>query len=54
MDSYNKTYELVKENIDKLHEIAKALLEKETLGGGDIDKILGIEPDQEESPEAAE
>lgn len=54
MDSYNKTYELVKENIDKLHELANALLEKETLDSGDIDKIMGIEEDQEESPEATD
>ncbi len=49
MDSYNKTYELVKENVDKLHAIANALLEKETLDSKDIDKILGIEPAPEEA-----
>ncbi|MFC1838898.1 ATP-dependent zinc metalloprotease FtsH [Thermodesulfobacteriota bacterium] len=47
MDSYNKTYKLVKENIDKLHEIANALLEKETLDAADIDNIMGIKPDTE-------
>ena len=46
--------EAFKENIDKLHEIANALLEKETLDGKDIDNILGIDPDQEEGQEAAE
>lgn len=52
--SYKKTREMIKDNIDKLHAMANALLEKETIDGKDIDKILGIESGQEEGPEATE
>ncbi len=42
----NKGYETAKEiistHINKLHEIARLLLEKETITGKDIDEILGI------------
>ena len=54
MSAYNTTYELVKENIDTLHAIANALLEKETLDARDIDKIMGIKPEQEEGREETE
>ena len=38
--SYEKTSNLIKENLDTLHTMAKALLEKETLDSGDIEKII--------------
>jgi cell division protease FtsH len=42
----NKGYETAKKiistHINKLHEIARLLLEKETITGKDIDEILGI------------
>ncbi len=47
MDAYSKTLDMVNENLDKLHAIAGALLEKETLEGRDIDEILGITPETE-------
>jgi cell division protease FtsH len=37
-----KTREVLKENIDLLHKIAEALIEKETLTGSQIDEILGV------------
>ena len=40
--AYDKTSDLIKENLDKLHTMANALLEKETLDGKDIDEIMGI------------
>lgn len=51
MDAYNQTKDLITENIDKLHAIAKGLLEKETLDAKDIKEIMGIEPDGEEKEE---
>ena len=43
-EAYQKTEELLQNNIDKLHLIAQALIEKETLEGSEIEqlkKILG-------------
>jgi cell division protease FtsH len=54
-NSYNKTYKLIEENLETLHKMANALLEKETLDSADINEILkdtGIELDETE--EAAE
>ena len=45
LGSYKKTFDLIKDNIDKLHAMASALLEKETLEGRDIDEIMGIKPE---------
>jgi cell division protease FtsH len=39
--NYQKTHKLVSENIASLNKLAKALLEKETLGGPEIDLIVG-------------
>jgi len=39
-DSYAKTSNLIKENLEALHQLAAALLEKETLDGKQIDEIL--------------
>jgi cell division protease FtsH len=50
-NSYNKTSQLIKDNLDTLHRMAKALLEKETLDGKAIDQILkegGSVPKEEE------
>jgi cell division protease FtsH len=38
--AYNKTHKLIEDNLDKLHAMANALLEKETLEGQDIDNIM--------------
>ena len=45
MDAYDNTRKLIEENIDTLHKIATALLEKETLDANDINEIMGIEPE---------
>ena len=39
--AYDKTTQLINENIDCLHRMANALLEKETLDSKDIDTIMG-------------
>ena len=45
--AYEKTTQLIKDNMDTLHRMAQALLEKETLNTKDIDAIMGSakEPD---------
>jgi cell division protease FtsH len=45
--AYEKASKLIKDNLDTLHGMANALLEKETLDGEDIDKIMG---EAKESP----
>jgi cell division protease FtsH len=39
--AYEKTTRLIKDNMDTLHKMAHALLEKETLNTKDIDEIMG-------------
>lgn len=39
--AYEKTNNLIRENIDTLHKMASALLEKETLTGRDIEALMG-------------
>jgi cell division protease FtsH len=40
VNCYNKTTQIIQENINNLHMIAKRLLEKEVLDGSEIDKII--------------
>ncbi len=40
--AYERASKLIKDNVDTLHTMAKALLEKETLDGKAIDEIMGI------------
>ena len=48
--SYGRATKLIKDNLDTLHRMATALLEKETLDAEDIDKIMaeGKEPPKED------
>ena len=39
-EAYQKTEELLQENMDKLHLIAEALIERETLEGSEIEQLL--------------
>ena len=39
-EAYQKTEELLQNNIDKLHLIAQALIEKETLEGSEIEQLM--------------
>jgi cell division protease FtsH len=50
--AYEKSSKLIKDNVDTLHTMANALLEKETLDSKDIDKIMGIK--EEPEPEKKE
>ncbi len=40
MSAYEETCRIINENLDTLHRMANALLEKETLDGKDIDEIM--------------
>ena len=51
MDGYNKARQLLEDNIESLHGVAKLLLDKETIDAKEIDVIMGIEPEPVE-PEA--
>jgi len=43
-ESYSRAKELLEDNLDKLHAVANALLERETLDRNDIETILAGEP----------
>jgi len=47
--SYEKTNTLIRDNLDALHRIAAALLERETLDSKDLDEILGNGPSPPEA-----
>ncbi|HRR96325.1 MAG TPA: cell division protein FtsH, partial [Candidatus Ratteibacteria bacterium] len=46
-EAENKAINILTENLDKLHKLANALLEKETLKSEEIDEILGIEKQEQ-------
>jgi len=48
-EAEEKATELLEGNLDKLHKLAKALLEKEILDGSEIDRIIGSADDESES-----
>lgn len=53
-EAEDKAMDLLKGNMDKLHALAKALLEKEILDGSEIDKIIGTKDGEPEpAPEKA-
>ena len=43
---YDKAEQLLKDNMPKLHELAKYLYEKETITGDEVMEILNLSPDQ--------
>ncbi len=46
LQCYQKAKQLLEENIELLHKLAQALLEKETLDGPAIDEILGLKQEK--------
>jgi len=52
-DAYDKTEEMLTQNMEKLHLIAEALLQRETLEGADLEQLLETGK-IEEAPHAAE
>lgn len=53
-EAYEDTKRLITENIDKLHDIAKALLEKETITGEELNEIVFGKKETTESEEKLE
>ncbi|MGB9699702.1 MAG: ATP-dependent zinc metalloprotease FtsH [Thermodesulfobacteriota bacterium] len=50
LENYNRAKGIILENMDKLHRLATALLEKEVLAGEEIDQVLGLKPAYPEGP----
>ena len=52
--AYDKATQLIKDNIDSLHNLAEALLERETLDGEEVERIMEgekkLEGDEGEAP----
>jgi len=46
MGGYNKARQILEDNVDLLHSVAKLLLEKETIDGKEIDILMGKEPEE--------
>jgi cell division protease FtsH len=43
-DCYTKAHHLLEKNIDKLHRLAEALLERETVEGDEVERLLSDSP----------
>ncbi|HVQ76874.1 MAG TPA: ATP-dependent zinc metalloprotease FtsH [Candidatus Binatia bacterium] len=52
-ESASRARQLIEDNIEKLHALARALLERESLDGEDIARILRARPFQEAAPSPA-
>jgi cell division protease FtsH len=50
LENYERAKEIITQHLDRLHNLAKALLEKEVLAGEEIDHVLGLKPPPLESP----
>lgn len=48
MGGYNRARQILEDNMDLLHGVAKLLLDKETIDGKEIDALMGIEPEKKE------
>jgi cell division protease FtsH len=46
-DAAERSHEIISGNVDKLHRLAEALLEREILDGDEIDRILSGQPLEE-------
>lgn len=46
MEAEKRAREIIETNIDKLHSLANALLERESLSGEEIDEILGLKREE--------
>jgi len=42
LENYNRAREILRDNIDVLHRIARALLDREVLSGEDVDRIVSL------------
>jgi len=44
MDNYHRAKKLIEDRLETLHQLTKALLEKETLDGPEIEAIINGQP----------
>jgi cell division protease FtsH len=51
--AYDRTCHLINDNLETLHSMANALLEKETLTGEDIDKIMAVAEEDKQGKKPA-
>jgi len=49
-ENYQKTHKMISDNLDTLNRLAKALLERETLDGREIEEIMGNKKKKRQSP----
>ncbi|TCK60866.1 ATP-dependent zinc metalloprotease FtsH [Seleniivibrio woodruffii] len=54
MDGYNRARRILEDNTELLHSVAKLLLEKETIDGHEIDKLMSGEAESEPEAKAEE
>lgn len=54
MDGYNRARRILEDNTELLHSVAKLLLEKETIDGHEIDKLMNGEAESEPEAKAEE
>jgi cell division protease FtsH len=50
MENHERAKSIILQHMDRLHNLATALLEKEALAGEEIDQVLGLKPGPPESP----
>ncbi len=50
LENYDRAKEVILQNMDQLHRLATALLEKEALAGDEIDRVIGGSPSLPEIP----
>jgi len=46
MSGYNRATQILEDNLELLHSVAKLLLDKETIDGKEIDTLMGVEPEE--------
>jgi cell division protease FtsH len=52
LENYDRAKDIIIQQMEKLHSLAAALLEKEVLGGEEVDVVLGLRPAILEGPPA--
>lgn len=50
LENYNRAKEIILREMDRLHRLASALLEKEVLTGEEVNEVLGLKPSIPEIP----
>ena len=50
LENYDRAKDIITQKMDKLHRLASVLLEKEVLGGEEVDEVLGINPPRSAGP----